>query len=158
MQYILYLVLFTYALPLIGVIISAVLSNFFQVNDKSIYVASAISAINASSLRDIFGSIIVPLVTTYSIHIGPPGEETKIPLATKSLFTVFIILFISSSIFYGIVVSNADSLKNYSEDIFNTFRNITAAHMKEALIYVAMTLGITVKKQTEAKQGGGTGA
>jgi len=143
MQYILCLVLIIYALPLLLIVISALSTDFFALERDIIYVASAISAINSGYFRDIFGSIIVPLVTAFSIQIS---RDQKIPRATLTLFTFFVVLYVLSSIFYGVVVSKEEKLKHFGEAIFNSFRDITGANMKETLIYIAMTIGITVKR------------
>ncbi len=144
MQYILYWVLGIYALPLFGVVISMVWSNVFSSEKEVMYVVSAISETNLSYLRNTFGSIIVPLVTAYSVPIR--STEQNISSMTKWVFTFLIILFVISSISYGIVVSNEEKLKHFGEAIFNSYRDITNVHMKEALVYIAMTIGITVKR------------
>lgn len=146
MQYILFWVILTYSLPLLGIAFSAYVSDSFSLENKYVYISSAISAINTSRLRDIFGSMLVPIVTAFSIKISAEEQDQKVPLTTKCLFTAFIAIFITSSILYGIVTSSADSLENYGKDVYDSFKEITSANMKESLIYVAMTIGISIKK------------
>lgn len=146
MQYILFWVILTYSLPLLGIAFSAYITDSFALDNKYVYISAAISAINTSHLRDIFGSMLVPIVTIFSVKISSTEQDQRVPLTTKCLFTAFIAIFLSSSILYGIVTSNESSLKNYGSNVYDSFKEITAANMKEALIYVAMTIGISIKK------------
>ena len=88
--------------------------------------------------------MLVPLVTAFSIKLGTPDQ--KVPRATILVFTSFIGLFITSSILYGIVIHNEDNLNNFGKNIFVSFKEITSANMKETLMYIALTIGLTVKK------------
>ena len=144
MQYLLYGVLGIYSLPMVGVIVSALWSGLFSSEEKIVYIVAAISGTHLELLRGAFGYIIVPIVTAYSVQIGSAGQS--IPCQTKRLFVFLIALFVLSLIFYGIIVAYKAGLKHYSEDIFNSFRDITISYSKEALVYIALTFGISLKR------------
>ncbi len=144
MQYILYVLLFIYGLPLIGIVLSAVWSGFFSSEVQLVYIVSAINQTQLSLLRDTFGSLIIPLVTAYSIKTISSGQN--VPKETKQLFTVLIVLFLVSLIFYGIVVSYENHLSKYGMSIFQSFKDLTLTYTKETLTYIGLTLGISLKR------------
>jgi len=143
MQYVLFGVLGVYTLPLFGIVLSIAVTQIFRVEALILYVVAAISSSYLGSLRDIFGSIIVPLVTAYSIPIRK--DPKKLPAETLRLFVVLAALFVLSSISYGIVMASEPVVKTYGGSIFESFRDVTLTQTKEMLTYIALTIGITFK-------------
>ncbi len=148
MLYILYGLLIVYILPLLGIIASIVLSDQFLTNAPFVGVMGAIAISYVSTFRDILGSMIVPLVTAYSV---PISGRHSIPSQTKVLFTFLALVFVSSAISYGLVVKHEVRIATYGP-IFAAFRDLTLSHAKEALAYIALTIGISVKPAQSVQQ------
>jgi len=151
MQYFLYGVFFIYSLPLIGIIISFFYSGCFSKEVDIIYIVGAISGRYLKSLWHIFGLLLVPFVTALSIKIEKPGLKVgsplhrKIPTGTIVLFIILSGLFVLSCIFYGIISSHEKDLQRFSQAIFDSYMDITTLYFKETLMYIAMTLGVSLK-------------
>src|SRR5713226_2142132 len=111
MQYILYGVLGIYSLPLIGVAAAALFSGFFSHEIEFVYLVGAISNSYINLLRDSFGTMVVPLVTAFSIEVRSSGQI--VPKRTKILFTYLVLMFLLSISFFGIVSIYEERLTKY---------------------------------------------
>ena len=108
-------------------------------------IVGIISKTHFTTLRDIFSSIIVPLVTAFSVPSLTP--QKIIPKETKILFSVFILLFIISILAHGyILFSEEQIVKEYKDGTFTNYSNITLYYCKEILTYIALTLGLSLRR------------
>ncbi len=153
MLYITYTLLLVYALPLFFILISIYATDFFTLQNNTIYVADAITGGFFNLFRDTFGSIIVPLVTAYSLPERKPN--TPISKEVYGLFFTLIGLFLLAVILYAVIRYHEDGLKHFSvddgsgkliKDIPKIFYDTVTAYGKETLAYVALVLGISLKK------------
>ncbi len=154
MTVIVYSLLFIYSLPLFSICFSIYVTDFFIVRgDDVVYMADAISSTFFSLFRDSFGSIIIPLVTAYSIPIRQPNQP--IPRQTLYLFFTLMVIFLLAMILYAVVSYHHIALDKYYQeaadgklpkDVFKAFVNTITAYGKESLAYVALLLGLSLKK------------
>lgn len=148
-----YTLIFVYALPLFFILFSIYSTEFFSVRNNTIYVADAITGGFFNLFRDTFGSIIVPLVTAYTLPERKP--DTPISKEVFGLFFVFIGLFLLAVLLYAVIRYSEDSLSHFNvddengkviKDIPKIFYDTITAYGKETLAYVALVLGISLKK------------
>lgn len=148
-----YSLLGLYALPLAFILGAYYVSDGFELYSRTIYVADAISGTFFSLFRDTFGSIIMPLVTAYAVSTKDPNKE--IPRQTLALFFTFVGLFLVVVLVYGLVKYSETDLQKFNEndengklikDMPKIFFDITLTYAKEILAYIALILGISLKK------------
>ena len=146
MQYILYSIIFIYSIPLLAIFFSILNSSFFTLHKSSVLIIAFIAKTHFVYLRDVFSSILVPLVTAYSL--SKITSDKIIPKQTKILFTVLIIIFIISIFSHGSILYSEPEFNNriYDHVTFDNYSNITLYYSKEVLAYIALTLGISLKK------------
>lgn len=147
MRLITYMLLGVYALPIFIISYAIWSTGGFSSRDGTVYVAQAISGSFFSLLRDTFGSIIVPLVTAYSITKSDGSSE--IPKPTQHLLIVLILFFILVTGLYGFVKYYDTALAHFNDgksDYGKLFQDVILTYAKETLAYIALTLGISIKK------------
>ncbi|MBK1888674.1 hypothetical protein Undi14_01410 [Undibacterium sp. 14-3-2] len=147
MRLITYMLLLVYALPIFLISYAAYSTEWFSSREGTVYVAHAISGPFFSLFRDTFGSIIVPLITAYSIT--KRENEMEIPKATIWFLMALIIFFVIVTGLYGIVKYNEEGLANFNvgtSDIPKLFQDVILMYAKETLAYIALVLGISLKK------------
>lgn len=153
MQAIVYSLLFVYSLPLLFILLSVFTTDFFSARDDTVHIAHAMSGSFFSLFRDTFGSIIVPLITAYSIPTRQPDQP--IPRQTLRLFFALIGIFLLTVLLYATITYYQDALAKFNEldaegkltkDIPKTFLDTINTYGKETLAYVALLLGLSFKK------------
>jgi hypothetical protein len=153
MLFITYSLLVVYVLPIFLICLSAFTSNFFTLESNYVYIANAISGAYFTFFRDSFASIVIPLVTAYSIPQRDP--EKGIPKATIGIFSVLLGMFVITTLLYALIKYREVYLAMYNEapregissiDIPQVFINTMLSYAKEILAYIALLLGITLKK------------
>jgi|GEM_PF-6383115 len=144
MNYILYLLMGVYFLPLLGVGVSCYISAGFTMEKSLVYFVNIISSNFMQYFREAFASLLMPFVTAYAVKIG--SSDQLIPKSTKILISVLILLFIVSSILFTIIQLNQEHLEKFGQNIFKVYNDITSNYAKEALAYTALTLGVSLKK------------
>jgi hypothetical protein len=147
-----YSLLLVYALPVFFIYMAAIKSDFFTVQDWTIYAANAITGASFNFFRDSFGTIVLPLLTAYSAPRREAGA--KLPNETFYLFFSLIVFFVLVTILYAIVTCHVEDLGRFSIvkdnkiilDVPNVFQTTILAYGKETLAYIALVLGISIKK------------
>jgi hypothetical protein len=148
MLYLLYVLLAIYSLPLLGLILSALLSDFFSSEIQIVYVVGAISNAFGKLLRDLFGNLFIALLSVYSVPLG--SGKKKIPREKRGIFYFFIALLLLGILFYGVIVAFEGRIRNYGANTFTGFKEIALSYPREALTYIALTLGISLKMKGQA--------
>jgi hypothetical protein len=155
MQAIVYSLLFVYSIPLLFIFLALYTTDFFAARDNTVYMADAISGSFFSLFRDTFGSIIVPMITAYSIPTRQPDQP--ISSQTLRLFFTLIGIFLLTVILYAVITYHQDALARFNEvgddgklikDIPKAFFTTITAYGKESLAYVALLLGLSFKKDS----------
>lgn len=153
MQKILYTLLLVYALPLIFIFYAVFATNYFSVRSDTVVVADAISGTFFNLFRDTFGSVIVPLVTAYSIPLRT--ADAPVPKPTINVFFTLVALFVATVILYALITYNHAALAKYDElsaegkvvkDYVTIFTGTISSYGKELLAYIALLLGLSLKK------------
>lgn len=144
MLWIAFTALFLYAVPLVGILLAAISSRGFTLETTTVYAAGFIAQDFMQTTRETFGSIIVPLLTAFALKNA--GADEKVPGRTFAIFAVLAILFVVSSVSYGLVMSAREEIAQTDEKIASAFADVTRSYIKESLTYLALTLGISLKK------------
>jgi len=153
MLYITYSLLGIYVLPLLFILFSLYSTDFYSLQNNTVYVADAVSGNFFSLFRDTFGSIIVPLVTAYSLPDRQPNSP--VPKQTLALFFTLAGFFLLVVILYGVIkyyeiplqkFNVADDAGKIIKDVPKVFFDTILAYAKETLAYIALILGISLKK------------
>ena len=148
MRGITYLLLIVYAIPIFVIAFAGFATDGFSIKGATPLVAHAISGSFFSLFRDTFGSIIVPLVTAYSIDKRQVGEE--ISRHTIGLLVGLIGFFVLVTLLYGYVKFHEEDIATFNTekipDIATLFQDVILTYAKESLAYIALALGISLKK------------
>lgn len=153
MQAIVYSLLFIYSIPLLFILLSLYTTDFFTARNNTVYMADAISGTFFSLFRDTFGSIIVPMITAYSIPTRQPNQP--IPSETLRLFFTLTGIFLLTVVLYAFITYHQDALARFNDfdkdgklvkDIPAAFFNTINTYGKESLAYLALLLGLSFKK------------
>jgi len=150
MQPILYSLFLCYLLPLIAMLVSVVTSQLFQTDASLITTTAAISTTFLDSIRTGIGTLLIPLITAYSVQIRHRNEN--IPVQTKWLIRFLILVFILSFTLHGVIVAHQERLVEYSPQAFDVFKSTSLLYTKELLSYISVVIGISAK--TMGKTGG----
>lgn len=142
-------------MPLLFIAISLVSTDFFATRTPLVDMVATFSSTFLSQFRDTFGTLLVPMVTAYSVPIRAQGEP--VPRQTLILFFVLIAIFVLTVALYAGVTYNLDKLAKFNEwkddklikDVSGTYLNTITSYGKESLAYIALLLGLTLKKQTK---------
>ena len=145
-----YIVMGLYCLPLFGIMLCLVASHGFATPSWTVVLVDIVSREFLRGARDTFGSMIVPLLMAFAVKsLGP---DDRVPGRTFALFLVLSVLFVLGVITSGLVEMKKDLLPQFSEEVTaDNLPSVARAYPKEILIYIAMTLGISVKKAEPAK-------
>jgi len=143
MLHLLYVLLAIYSLPLVGIILSALMSDLFSSEIQMVYVVAAISDAFGKLLRDLFGNLFVALLCVYSVPLG--SRKQIIPKERRGIFYFFVVLLFLGILLYGVIVAFEGRIRNYGVDTFQGFKEIALSYPREALTYIALTLGISLK-------------
>jgi hypothetical protein len=143
MIWLVWVVLLLYSLPLLGIIFTWFASSGWTVKLEAVPIVGSISAEFVKNLRDAFGTIVVPLLTAFAI--GKIGPDLRVPLRAFALFIGLAALFAGSLVMYAVVTSSK-SLQDYGKEIVASYTAITQAYPKEFLTYIAVIIGISLKK------------
>ncbi len=103
--------------------------------------------------RDAYGSVIIPLITGYSIQVSPESRDIPKNIQKFILFLLFLLLL--STLSNGIVHANIDRLKkdeissqNQKITLYNILERTTSNYVKDNLSYIALTIGISLKSKS----------
>ncbi len=144
MLWIVWIMLALYALPLISILVAIITSLSFRMESAAVIVAAAIAEDFSKNLRETFGSLVVPLLTAFAIkHVG---ADEEVPPRTLAIFGTLAVMFLVSVLTHAFVTGNADFVKDYGQATFTAFSDVTASYSKEALTFIALTIGISLKK------------
>jgi hypothetical protein len=151
-QAIVYSLFVVYSLPLVFILLSVFMTDFFTEQNNTVYVADAVSGTFFRLFRDTFGAIIVPLVTAYSLPERKAGQP--IPNETLRLFFTLLGMFVLTVVLYALIRYHQDALALYNEvnekeitkNVPELFFNTITSYGKELLAYIALVLGISLKK------------
>src|SRR5712692_6297432 len=102
MGYILFSLLTFYFLPLVGIVASLWSSDLLQKNVQIVRITAALSASYLAAFRDIFGSLVIPLVTAFSLPAGTLPRS--VPRLTIAIFTFFLVVFSVAVVSLAIVL------------------------------------------------------
>ena len=148
-----YSLLAVYAIPLFFISFALYATELFTLRNNTVYVADAISGSYFSLFRDTFGSIVVPLMTAYTLPTRAPDKP--VPRETFELFFSLVAVFIIATILYGVVVYHESALTRFNiedadgkiiKDLPKIFYASITSYAKESLAYIALILGISLKK------------
>lgn len=144
MLYITYLALSLYSLPLLALGLAAAMSGLFATESLLVKVAGVISATFLKQIWETFGTLVVPLITAFSV----PIREVNRPVPGKTLVLISILAagFLVSVSMLGIVSSYENQIKHFGKDLPQSFTDVTQSYIKGYLTYFGLTLGISLKK------------
>jgi hypothetical protein len=148
MQQILYLLLFCYLLPLIGMLASAVTSKLFQTDSALVTMTASVSGTFLESVRTGLATLLIPLITAYTVELRHPEDE--IPPERKRLIRFLFAVFILSFGLNGVILSQGDRLVGYSAQVFDAFKNMSLFYTRELLGYIS--IAIVVAKTREPRR------
>ena len=140
-----WIVLLLYSLPLI-VTFATLLGVDVKQKSSAVYVVGTITKEFTGSLREMFGSIVVPLLTAFAIKsIDANGA---VPGRTLLIFLGISGLFVISVLTSGLLALKdyMDNIQQHGSDIYRTLVDAAHAYSKELLTYIALTIGISLKK------------
>jgi hypothetical protein len=143
--WIVWVVLLLYALPLISAF-GALLATDVKQESNAVYVVGTITKEFTGSLRETFGTIVVPLLTAFAIKsIDANGT---VPIRTLVIFLGISGLFVISVITSGVLALKdyRDNISAHGPEIYQTLVAATQAYSKELLTYIALAIGISLKK------------
>jgi hypothetical protein len=143
--WIVWVVLVLYALPLLGTFVTLVSADP-GLETGAIYIVGTITKQFAGTLRDTFGVIVVPLLTAFAIK--SIAAEGTVPGRTLLIFLGVSGLFVLSILTSGMLGMHHYRLgiKRHNPEIYDTLVNATQTYSKELLTYIALTIGISLKK------------
>ena len=138
-------VLGLYSLPLLGIVLSFIMSAGFTENSVTVSIASTIAIEFLQTLRDGFGTLLVPILTALVVH--PTGADGRLPARTVTIFIGLAVLFLISVAAVGVASPDSVSyLKHYGDNVPDAFTKTARSYAKELLTYMALTLGISLKR------------
>ena len=148
----LYPILVIYFLPVLVILGVAFETNLFKDDTRAIDFARIISSDFYDAFRVTLGSIFVPLITVYSVQITT--TQSKLPPATIALFFILILLLLLTIVAVCLVELQSVTLLRYDKrdsagktiSVYLNFKSTTTAYAKELLAYIAIALGVTLKK------------
>ena len=152
-KWITYSLLSVYAIPLFFISFALYSTNLFSLQNNTVYVADAISGNFCNLFRDTFGSIVVPLMTAYTLPTRT--ADKPVPQETFELFFSLLALFILATFLYGVIVYHESALAHFNiadsdgkvtKDLPKIFYSTITSYAKESLAYIALILGISLKK------------
>lgn len=140
MQQILYLLLFCYLLPLIGMIASAATSRLFQTDSSVVTMTAAISGTFLESVRTGLGTLLIPLIAAYAVELRVPSAD--IPLEKRRLIVFLVATFVLSFGLTGLVLSQQDRLTGYSQQVYDAFKTTSLFYTRELMGYISIAIVI----------------
>lgn len=142
-----------YAIPL-GSLLVASLATFdhgpFYNDSAFVYFASRLSDSFIANARELTGVVLIPLVTAYSIELRRPGQ--RLPITTKRIFVFLAFLLVVSLLLYGGVRAFEPRLRVFSAEVFENLEALTASYVREALAYIALIFGFTLKGREDSAE------
>jgi len=144
MIWIVWIVLALYALPLFGILFSLFVSDGFRVESSVVYVVGTIADEFLRELRVTFGTIVVPLLTAFAVKTV--GADEKVPPRTMAIFLSLAALLVLSVIAFGLVTYSREPIIQHDKKVYDAFQSLTVAYSKEFLTYIALTIGISLKR------------
>lgn len=144
MIWIAWIVLALYALPLFGIFASVVVSSGYTKESIVVYIVGSMAIEFLQNLRDAFGSLIVPLLTAFAVR--PVGTGDRVPAQTMGIFAALAILFLASVTSVGLVQAYHEGIAHHDPKVLDAFQSITRSYAKEFLSFIALTLGVSLKR------------
>ncbi|SEK10703.1 MULTISPECIES: hypothetical protein [unclassified Variovorax] len=149
--WILYPILVVYFLPILAIAWAAIITDGFAADNVSLSFAQVMASDFYGALRQTIGVIFVPFLTAYAVKIV--SAEARIPISTAALFYILLSFFVLTVVMYGVVDVNRERLAHYDTTVDGKqvslpvfFRAATTTYAKELLAYIAIVLGISLKK------------
>lgn len=150
-QWLLYPILIVYFLPILALAAAALITDGFTVQDESLSFARIMASDFYDSLRQTIGVIFVPFLTAYAVQAV--SSQAKVPISTAALFFVLLTFFVITIVMYGLIDikqitldRNTVRVNGKAESLSAFFKTATTVYAKELLAYIAIVLGITLKK------------
>lgn len=150
-QWLLYPILVVYFLPVLAIAWAAIVTDGFRQDSVSVTFAQVMASEFYESLRQTIGVIFLPFLTAYAVKVE--STQSKIPISTATLFFILLVFFVITVIVYGVVEIRQPTLdrfntqidgKDFSLRVF--FKATTSTYAKELLAYIAVVLGVSLKK------------
>lgn len=138
MQQILYLLLFCYLLPLMGMFASAVSSKLFQTDSSLVTMTASVSSTFLESVRTGLATLLIPLITAYAVELRHPDDD--IPQEKQHLIRFLFAVFILSFGLNGVILSQQDRLVGYSPQVFDAFKNTSLFYTRELMSYISIVV------------------
>ena len=145
MVWIVWIILALYSLPLLGIPFSVIATNGFRDESVFVHIFGSIAVEFLQNLRDIFGSMIVPLLMAFAVR--NIGANDQVPRRTMAIFATLAALFFVSVVSVGLVKTYEDGIKHHDPKVYEAFGSVTRSYSKELLTYIALTLGISLRKE-----------
>lgn len=139
-----WVILALYTLPLLGILFSLVVSEGFARESPAVYVVGSITEEFLQTLRDTFGSLMVPLLTAFAVK--SVGADERVPRRTMAIFLALAALFVVSVVSVGLVKFYQEGITRHDPKVYEAFQSVTRAYAKEFLTYIALTIGISLRR------------
>lgn len=133
------LIVTIYAVPLFCFLVAVIHSRNFRRESSVVRLLGGLTA-HASRTRDAMGTIVVPIITPFSITID---REAQFDYTSFLFISIFVILFLISAIGNALCISSSRRLQSYGRTFADPIAKMLENYTRENLIFVAVLVGIS---------------